>query len=92
MVFFSNVSSIVNLVKDQSDMPPGEKSIIIDPLSILLSLSFIDTTETNPFSNRFVRLTFATSVTERPTVKLVGLVGLSLFDVETPKPLTPPKS
>ena len=92
LVFFSNLSSIVSLVKDQSDMPPGEKSIMIDASSILLSLSLIDTTDTSPFSNKFVRLTSATSVTDKPTVRVVELVGLSLFDVEIPKPLTPPKS
>ena len=83
---------MVNLVKDQSDIPDGEKSIIIDPSGSLLSDNPIETTDVNPLSNRLVRFRSKASVTDNPTDKVVGLVGLSVLDDEIFKPLTPPRS
>ena len=83
---------MVSLVKDQSDIPAGEKSIIIDPSDNLLSEIPNETTEVNPLSNRFVRLIFEASVIDKPTVKVMGLVGFRALDVEILKPLTPPRS
>ena len=69
-------------------MPAGEKSIIIDPSGNLLSERLNETTSgVNPLSKRFVRSISEASVTERPTVKVVGLVGFRALDVEILNPL-----
>ena len=53
-------------------MPPGEKSIINDPLLNLSFSSLIETTDSKPLSNKFVRLRSVASVTDTPTVNTVG--------------------